>query len=232
MKEMLETYGEESHIFLEVELYESGIALCESMEQGKNFDLLFLDIVMVEFDGVEAGIYIRKTLENDWVRIIYVSRWEDQALELFQNQPTDFIKKPVRSIRVRRVLDEIRAMDRRKNRVFHYRKGRMTYQVPYREILYFQSDGRKIRIYARNQRYEFNGKMADVLREEIPDHFVRIHKSYIVNLEYVERKTYRRMYLKESDIVLSISQLYRKSVREILAKRFPQLRQEREEDEF
>lgn len=107
----------------------------------------------------------------------------------------------------------------------------MEYQVPYQEILYFQSEGRKVRIHTSGQTYEYNAKLSEILENGIPENFLQIHKSYIVNTDYVIGRTYTRLHLKDADQRLPISQLYRKEVRTVLQERLPELEQE-EENEF
>lgn len=231
MKEILEMYGEENRIFLETEIYENGKNLCQRMADGKNYDLLFLDIAMEGCDGVEVGEYIRRHIENNWVRIIYIFHRESQAADLAQSQPVGFLKKPIREEKVYEIMEEIRKSDRKNKTVFFYKKRAMGYQVPYPEIIYFQSEGRKVRIRTSSQTYEYNDKLSQILENGIPKNFLQVHKSYIVNMDYVIGRTYTHLHLKDADQRLPISQIHRKEVRTILQERLPELEQE-DENEF
>lgn len=76
--------------------------------------------------------------------------------------------------------------------------------------------GRKIQIHTPKQVYEYNGKLLQLLEEGLPPNFICIHKSYIVNRDYILGKMYNKVYIKEEEVWLPISQRYRKEVRERL----------------
>lgn len=216
MKEILEQYEEMKGTRVEMDLFFDGNELCRRLRTGKRYHLIFLDVLMKQLNGVEAGKFIRKVMEDHDTRIIYVSCDEEHAMELFQNQPTDFLKKPVRNERIFQNLDAIQMRDRRNRKQFFYKQGKLIHEIPYSEIIYYQSMGRKIQIHTSKQIYEYNGKLSQLLREGIPSNFICIHKSYIVNRDYITGKMYDKVYLKDEKVWLSISQKYRKSVRQRL----------------
>lgn len=216
MKEILEQYEETKGICIELDLFFDGNELCRRLKTGEQYHLIFLDVLMRQLNGVETGKFIRKVMEDYDTRIIYVSCDEDHAVELFQNQPTNFLKKPVQAQAIFQNLDAIQKRDRENQKQFFYKQGKLIHEIPYSEIIYYQSMGRKIQIHTPKQIYEYNGKLSQLLREGIPSNFICIHKSYIVNRDYISGKMYDKVYLKGEKIWLSISQKYRKSVREQL----------------
>lgn len=62
---------------VEIEVFYSGKDLCEFIEKGHDFDLIFLDIEMDNLSGVEAGKIIREKLDNQAIQIVYVSGKEN-----------------------------------------------------------------------------------------------------------------------------------------------------------
>lgn len=216
MKGILEQYEEKREIYMGVELFYDGNELCESMARGERYDLIFLDVLMSGVNGIETGKYIRKAIEDEEAKIIYVSFDEGHAVELFQNQPTNFLKKPVKTEQVFHTLDELsRAAERRRTH-FVYKRGNLTYRIPYRDIFYYQSAGRKVQIHTRNRVWEYNGKLSHLLKDGLPSDFISIHKSYIVNRNYISEKRYDKIYIAAERIWLSISQAHRKEVRKRL----------------
>ncbi len=81
-----------------------------------------------------------------------------------------------------------------------------------RNILYFSSEGRKIKIYTTYGEKVFYGKLRDVF-QGISDRFLSIHNSYIVNPEYVIHYSYDKVELTDGT-VLPISKANRKQIRE------------------
>ena len=95
---------------------------------------------------------------------------------------------------------------------FEFQCGRDYYYLPFGEIMYFVSEGRKIRIITPGGEREFYGKLMDVTKG-LPPEFVAIHKSYTVNREYILRYTYESVELTDGT-ELTISKANRKLVRE------------------
>ena len=227
MKGILEQYEESKGIYIEIGLFSDGRELCKSLKRGERYDLVFLDILMEQVNGVEAGKFIRNVMEDDDTKIVYVSSDEEHTVELFQNQPTDFLKKPVRIRRVFQTLDTIQRSGRKRQNQFFYKQGKLIHAIPYSDIIYYQSVGRKIQIHTPKEIYEYNGKLSQILGDGLPSDFICIHKSYIVNRNYILGRMYNKVYLKEEDTWLPVSQIYRKQVREYL-KDFQRIMTERQ----
>lgn len=103
---------------------------------------------------------------------------------------------------------------RRKEERFEFRQGKGHYYVPMGDIVYFGSEGRKVKIITLNETYEFYGRLKEVAKL-LSDDFIAIHKSYIVNREYVFRYTYEIVEMIDGTI-LTISLPNRKLVRDKL----------------
>lgn len=209
MEEILDVYGMERKWAMEIDLFHDGAQLYKKMIGGKKYDMIFLDILMLEMDGIETGRKIRRKLEDEDVQIIYMSYQTGHADMLLQNRPFGFIKKPVKEQEVAGILEYEYRLSAKYSRCFFYQKGRLIHRVPYESIVYFQSAGRKVEIHTTVQVYEFNGKLSGILGEGLPDNFLQIHKSYIVNRDYVERVGRERIYLKNNDTYLPVSYPYR-----------------------
>lgn len=96
IEQLLERFALENCIGMETEVFFDGNQLISYLKREKAPDILFLDIELPGMNGVEIGKYIRDILENTEMVLIYISCKKDYALELFQNQPFDFLVKPIR----------------------------------------------------------------------------------------------------------------------------------------
>lgn len=216
IRRMLDRYGEKERVFLETELFSESGALCQEAEAGKRYDLIFLE-VRPKSGGTEAGRRIRQRWKASETRIVYMLSEMVKQEKLRQNEPADLLSKPLQADQIAAVLDRIRMEDQRSGRFYFYRKSKFLYQIPYSEILFFQSAGRKIQIHTRQGIYEYNGKLSEVLERGIPETFIRIHKSYIVNGSCIAGKQQNRIYLQNRGESLSVSQPYRKTLKDFLA---------------
>ena len=96
------------------------------------------------------------------------------------------------------VIEKLLAKIGKRNHYFRYRYNNVEYRVLCREILYFQSEGRKIRIHkSEGEEETFNGKLGEVERElvagKIP--FLRVHQSYLINYHSIRSRS-------QSEVVL------------------------------
>ena len=89
----------------EIEVFYSGEAFCEYVKQGNFFDLLFLDIELPAINGIEVGKFVRTSLGDEKMDIIYISSKINYAMQLFQNRPMDFLVKPVKYSAVEMNMD-------------------------------------------------------------------------------------------------------------------------------
>ena len=83
--------------------------------------------------------------------------------------------------------------------------------VKFDDILFVEVFNRIIIVHATNKDYEFYAKLADIENELSGYSFVRVSKSYIVNLGYVELLENNYAILKNGKI-LSISRRFKPTV--------------------
>ncbi len=69
------------------------------------------------------------------------------------------------------------------------------------EILYIESSVRKLRLVCPEQTIEFYGKIGDLEEQLSEDSFVRCHKSYLVNLEYLRAYDAKSVTLLDGTII-------------------------------
>lgn len=211
LEEQLYRIAKELSVKLEVEAWYSGEGILKDLGNGTQLDLLFLDIELVQKDGVSVGQFIRGDMEDLQTHIVYISSKQGYAMQLFKIQPLDFLIKPLSDGQIREVL--VRSMRQKESlRVcFEYRKGSAVFRVPTGDILYFSSMDKKIRLVTRETEEEFYGKLKNIL-EGLPADFMMIHQSHIINRLYVSEYAYDSVTMSDGT-VLSISKPYRKEVR-------------------
>ena len=185
---MLLCYARKKNIQIEVQVWYTGEGLKDYLEQGGHLDVLFLDIELFQMTGIEVGSYIRNVMDDMRMQIIYISWKASYALELFQTQPIDFLVKPILQEHIDRVMDTAIKIIKKRNERFEFRQGKDQYYLPVGDILYLKG---------------------------LPEDFLMIHQSYVVNREYVVRYSYESVELK-GGVVLAVSKANRKQVRERL----------------
>lgn len=188
IEQYLQEYARREGLVFDITIFLSGDEYLRFLKEDPPLDIIFLDI---EFggstDGVTVGKVIRADLKNEATQIVYVSAMESYTLQLFKNRPIDFLVKPVERQDIDRIMKEyIRVYGQKSRNFFEYGIRGKKYRVREDEIMYFQCVGRKIEITTdRSRNTEFYGNMDEVEKKLNGDNFWRIHKSYIVNINYI-----------------------------------------------
>lgn len=212
IENMLLQYAEGKNIRIDTNVWYTGEGLKDYLEAGNQLDILFLDIELFQMTGIEVGNFIRNQLDNMGMQIVYISGKASYAQQLFKTQPLDFLIKPISQDQINEVMEMAIRVIKKKNQRFEFQQGKDFYYVPMGDIVYFASEGRKAKIVTLKETFEFYGRLKEVAKRLTED-FIVIHKSYIVNKEYIFRYTYEMVELVNGTI-LTISPANRKQVRE------------------
>ena len=199
-----------------IDVYSSGMELCKEMSETE-YQLVFLDVEMPEKNGVEIGRYIREKLKNEKIQIVYISSKEESAMSLFELRPINFLIKPLRMEQIEKVIDKYMVVSEIHNYFFEWQKGKEHYKIPMDKINYFEISGRKIHMLAENMQAEFYGSIEEINDRLNKEKFLFIHKSTIVNYDYVKKISYEQVEMVDGR-VFSISQSRRKSIKKQLEK--------------
>lgn len=214
LEKMIEAYAKENRMALETVIWYTGEALCGSLRAGNRVDLLFLDIRLKGQSGIEAGEFIRNGLEDRKTAIVFISRGSQYAMQLFRLQPIDFLLKPLDYERVAEAMRLWSRLNCSEDKCFEIKTGKRFYRIPYNDIVYLYSDNKTVNVVMEDREERFYGKLKD-MRDILPENFVTIHQSYIINLNYIEECSYEKVQMKNGAL-LNISQTYRKGMRKRL----------------
>lgn len=199
----------------EVESFFGGEQLIEKLKTGVHYDFIFLDIHLTAMNGVDVGKWMREELHDYKTFIIYISSDVSYAMELFQVQPFDFLVKPLKQEQIYRVIDKGICRLKASIRFLEYQKNKSVYKVNCDDILYLYSNRKMINVVKANgEGEEFYGKLKDVLAK-LPNNFLMINQSYVVNHNYVQHYSYEEVVMVNKQTFL-ISRAHRKEVREML----------------
>lgn len=158
--------------------------------QSNSVDLIFLDIEMPEMTGIE----LTKNLSGKDVIIIYTTSNKEYALEAFELNIADYLLKPVMPARFLQAVSKAQAiLDSRKEDVevtkdefLFVRDSNITRSLKLDDIFYAEAMGDYVKFYTREKMFAIHGKMKTA-EERLPkDHFIRVHRSYIVSVGKID----------------------------------------------
>lgn len=170
--------------------------LLSMAQSGKKIDILVSDIYL-EGDSVNGIDVVKQILSiNGSIQIIYITGYVEYCVDVYETEHVYFLKKPVDEAKLKNALDK--AFDNlnvlMQNVLVIQNAGRVI-SFPICDVLYMESEKRKIRIVCRNQEYETYDKISSML-EKVGEGFVQCHKSCIVNMRYIKELQNDRILLK------------------------------------
>lgn len=148
-------------------------------------DIVFLDVSMPHYDGFDL---LDNFPERNF-QVVFVTAYEEYAIKAIKAGATDYILKPI-------ILDELKSavnkvMNTHKARyqfkpigkiVLSYSGGKAIFDPE--EILYIQGVDNLSKIFLNNERRIMVSKTLRYFEDKLDDRFFRVHKSYLVNLDY------------------------------------------------
>lgn len=159
----------------------SGEVLLSSMNK---FDIYFLDIKMENISGIDTAKRIRMEHEN--AIIIFITGFKDYVFEAFDVNAFHYIVKPIDENKFKEILYSAIRSRSKKDKFLIATTNCSSYKIFFNDIMYIESNQRKVKIHTTYDVIEYYYKISDLENELLEDNFYRCHKSYIVNLKYVQ----------------------------------------------
>lgn len=178
--------------------------------QGDKMDLLFLDI---ELDGVDGISVMQKILyrNNVW-RIVFVSSHEELVWDTFSVKTLGFERKPVKEEKIGKYI-QCALSELKKDIVIPFKKSDEDTYIKLSEIYYIEGRASYIEVFGKDRNIFVTGKIGD-WEEKLKDTtIIRIHKSYLVNLQYA-RYEGQRIKVSEAEIEIPVGRKYKNMVQE------------------
>ncbi len=200
---------------LTMERYVSAASLLERIRTPVQFDVVMMDIELVNESGIRAAEEISRV--SPATQIIFVSAYLARAVDIFETAHIYFLLKPIDPQRLKNALERAlkKARDEQERILLLHVRGGASVTVPFSDVLYFERMLRTTVVNCAGTAYETPTKLAE-LEGSLPDaQFSRPHNSYLVNLAHVRKIERFCLHLGTGDI-LPISNQRRPAFRSAL----------------
>ncbi len=160
-------------------------------------DLVLLDIEMPGMNGVELAKRLRE--RNKLIQIIFITGFSEYIAEGYEVAALHYLIKPVSPKKLFSTLD--RALEKQEidGRKIVFKTSAETVQLLLYEIRYIEVMKNYITVYAEGS-YTVKRTLKEIERE-LDERFLRVGRSYIVNLHYVSRVTRSEIFLRGGESV-------------------------------
>jgi DNA-binding LytR/AlgR family response regulator len=199
LRTLVTDYGRERHRPFCVKLYRSENEIIDAIAVGQNFDILFLDIYFGDSDGIALAHRIRKM--NRQCAIIFATNSRERAIEGYGVRAVQYILKPLSGENVAQALDQaLESVSDRNGEFVRIQNRQGLWRIPVSDIIYAESDARVISIHTARQGSVSYYDRLDNFEKLCGDRrFLRSHKSFLVNLDYVHAIVNNRLELETGE---------------------------------
>lgn len=159
----------------------------EFLNNNKDVRLVFLDINLPQLSGIDAA----HTFSAN-IYIIFTTAYSDFAVKSYEVNTVDYLLKPITYNRffqavskAKKVLGTQQVQEPKTSHVF-VKSGKKIIQVNWDDILYIEALKEYVSLVTAQQKIVLYKRMGE-LENIQPANFVRIHNSYIINLDKIEK---------------------------------------------
>ncbi len=182
---LVERWSAQSEVSADVFAYNSGESFLADKDT-QHFDIILLDILMPEINGMEIAKKLRKT--DSATALVFLTSAPDFALESYDVKAKDYILKPIAYDRLKKTLDECAATVSEPQKIVL--KTEFGYQKLYlHNIEYAEAQNKRVIFYLKNgeeiESVEPLGSFEDKLT--VDNKFFKCHRSYLVYMPNVDR---------------------------------------------
>lgn len=195
--DLLKNYFRYQSIEYAISDYERGSDLIYDIEDGKLFNLIFLDIYMRDELGIDVARKLRDI--NYKGDIVFLTATSDFAVDSYEVEAKGYLLKPHNYEKICNIMNKITQNIEIRAYNIHQRNGFI--RIPFNDILYVESNNSKCIMHSLDGEDYVIYKRLNEIEDELNDsRFLRCHQSYLVNMNYIQ-KADRQFELTNGDIV-------------------------------
>lgn len=198
LSNVVTTWAKKNRHAVEIKPYSAAKSLLFDYCEEKDFDILLLDIEMPGMSGVELAKAVRK--ENATVQIVFITGYYEYFSDGFDVSALHYLIKPADERKLMPVLD--RAVS---NLTYRQRSVLLTSpegdrKVSLADIEYVESENVHVAVHTVSGVYRSRISLVK-FAEQLDETFIKVHRSYIVNLKYVKKITRTDITMVSGDLV-------------------------------
>lgn len=181
------------------------ITTIDNLEEAKvllestKFEVLFLDIQLKNKSGFDLIQYIPST-----TKIIFVTAFSEFAIKAIKNRAFDYILKPVDPKELKAGVNQCNQEIVRsaKQHLIIKAKGKSV-PLELASIIYIKAKGPYAEIQLKSGNTYLTSQTLKTIASKLDEHFLRVHKSYIINRNFITSFNQKELFLNKLCIPIS-----------------------------
>ncbi len=183
-------------------------SLDASLSDGSRYDLLFLDIM---FDDGNGMSYAKRLRTHDYkFDIIFITISKEYAIESYDANPLYYLTKPIDQKKLTAAVVRFLEKNTPKYICFSYLGG--TIKLKLSDIYYFEIYGHRVVIHKSDgTQADIRGTLKDIESQLPPKMFIRPHRSYLVNTAFITEIKHYNLKISNGELIPISRSLYNKA---------------------
>lgn len=180
---MIERQWEDESTSCRVFSFPSGDALLKA-EREESFDLIFLDILMREQNGMQTARRLREA--GSRAAVVFVTVSPDFVFRGYEVEAFRYLMKPCTEEQIGETLRAFREKRMRTDELVVRSKGAL-HKIPMQDIFYVEAQKKMAAVVLDSEKLSVSVGISELERELPAELFFRCQKSFIVNLRKIAR---------------------------------------------
>ena len=189
--------------FICIETFQNALDAYNYLE-ANDVDVVFLDVEMPKMGGVELLKSLKKS-----PMVVMITSHEEFALESYEYNVTDFLKKPAEWSRFLKTIEKIRKEfldlaaqlleSSDQEHVFIKTDSKLV-QLNLSQVLWVEALGNYIRVHTEEDKYTVLSTMKEIEAKLPPKDFIRVQRSFIIRVDKVKAIEDNYIIIKDKEI--------------------------------
>ena len=195
----LQRFEQEEGYTIQITVFSDGLAILDNYHS--QYDLIVLDIEMPHMDGMATAKAIRQRDEE--VLLIFITNLANYAIKGYEVNALDYILKPITyPAFLMKAYKAIGILKRRPQKFVLIPNEKGAFRVNVSDIIYIEVTDHLLTYHTRKNVYRSLGSLTEI-EARFTEIFVRINRSCLVNLNYVEGYTENEVTVAEENLTIS-----------------------------
>ncbi|HEY0611354.1 MAG TPA: LytTR family DNA-binding domain-containing protein [Chitinophaga sp.] len=184
--------------------------------KSNHVDLIFLDIQMPRVTGLEFAEQVSES-----TLVIFTTAYAKYAIKSYELDAIDYLLKPIDKERLKKAIakaetykkmlsegDAINTLEGSTNDFLFIKSDRRYYKISFRDIRFIEGLKDYVVIYTATQKLITAMNLKTIHSRITANNFIRVSKSYVINMDYIDSFDSYTIYMGESEI--PIGEVYKK----------------------
>lgn len=186
VEKLLEEYANKRKVRLSIDFFSSGMQYKEHWMESNEPDILLLDVEMPEFDGIQLKEYLQGKKSKS--KILFTTSHTENVWEAFGENVYGFLKKPINEKKFEEYMDKI-VNALKSECIYVFVDEKTGEKISPNQILWIHSEGQYSKIQMKDEEKFSNLSLAEWEEKMNGKVFLRVHRSFIVNLNHIAKIT-------------------------------------------